>query len=316
MSRFNQGLLVGLVAITAVTGGREASADAPKPVAKPMTQAQVKLGHFVTADGMHGFVLDRTGAKAKLQIDGEKDIWELTMEEDRTRGELRGYLFVSNDGARRLFISTGGSLTYYRGADEHQVTLDKQVKPLGAATKKGAPVREVPASEKLASELAPLTVRAKFKLTPNDASNLAKVTEAFEKADAAMFVRYKDPGKDGWVGRMVVTPSDVSGAGYGGNDYSTDEAELKRHTKIAKHGGMIHGYSSPETPQGNHIKVSQKDSSDAKLADNTRQHRSPSSLQMCASTFRKLRTYTRYSKFAVFCIKANLQANRQHACYQ
>lgn len=270
MSRFSQGLLVGLVAITAVIGSREASADAPRPVAKPATQAQVKIGHFVTADGMHGFVLDRSGAKAKLKVDGDKDIWELTMSEDRTSGQLRGYLFVSNDGARRLYISTGGWLTYYTGGDEHQVTLDKAVPALGVATRKGAPVREVPASEKLANELAPLTVRAKFKLAPNDASNLAKVTEAFEKADASMFVRYKDPGKDGWVGRMVVTPRDVSGASYGGNEYSTDDAELKRHKKLAKHGGLIYGYSSPGTPQGNHIKVRLKDdSSAAKLADNT-----------------------------------------------
>jgi len=269
MSRLSQGLLVGFVAITAVTGSQVATADAPRPVARPATQAQVKIGHFVTADGMHGFVLDRSGAKAKLKIDGDKDVWELTMQEDRTSGELRGYLFVSSDGARRLYISTGGWLTYYKGGDEHRVTLDKEVPALGVATKKGAPVRELSAAEKLAKELAPLTVRAKLKLTPADASNLAKVTEAFDKAEAAMFVRYKDPGKDGWVGRMVVAPSDVSGAAYGGNDYVTDDVELKRHKKLAKHGGVIYGYSSPETPQGNHIKVSLKDRDTAKLADNT-----------------------------------------------
>ncbi|MBA3454782.1 MAG: hypothetical protein H0T42_16970 [Deltaproteobacteria bacterium] len=55
-----------MVTIAAFSGDRHASADAPKPVAKPATQAQVKIGHFVTADGMHGFVLDRSGAKAKL----------------------------------------------------------------------------------------------------------------------------------------------------------------------------------------------------------------------------------------------------------
>ena len=69
---------------------------------------------------------------------------------------------------------------------------------------------------------------------------------------------------------MVVTPRDVSGASYGGNEYGTDDAELKRHKKLAKHGGLIYGYSSPGTPQGNHIKVRLKDdSSAAKLADNT-----------------------------------------------
>lgn len=269
MSRLSQGLLVGWVTITAVAGSRGASADAPRPVARPATQAQVKIGHFVTADGMHGFVLDRSGAKAKLKIDGEKDIWELTMEEDREHGQLRGYLFVSSDGTRRLYIATSGGLTYYTGPDEHSVTLDQAVQALGAATRKGAPVREVSAAAKLARELQPLTVRAKFKLTPADASNLAKVTEAFDKAEAAMFVRYKDPGKDGWVGRMVVAPSDVSGAAYGGNEYGTDDDELKRHKKLAKHGGVIHGYSSPETPQGNHIKVSLKDRDAAKLVDNT-----------------------------------------------
>ena len=251
-----------------MTASALAQADAPKPVAKPATQAQVKIGHFVTADGMHGFVLDRSGAMAKLQIDGDKDIWDLTMEEDRDHGELRGYRFVSNDGTRRLYISTRGYLTFYTGRDEHQVTLDKEVKALGAATKKGKYVPEVPAYDKLAAALKPLTVSAKFKMGPNDASNLAKVTEAFEKADAAMFFHYKDPGKDGYVGRMVVVPSNISGAGYGGNDYGTDDDEAKRHKKLAKHGGLIYGYSSPETPQGNHIKVQAKDTG-AKLADNT-----------------------------------------------
>src|SRR3712207_2932864 len=145
-----------------------------------MTQAQLKLGHFVSADGMHGFVLDRTGPKAKLQIDGEKDIVELTMEEDRERGELRGYKFVGPDNKRRIYITRSGALLYFKGGDEHWVSFDKEVEPLGKPTIAGAPVKEVPAYEKVVAELKPITVRAKFsKFTALDSSNLAKVAEAY-----------------------------------------------------------------------------------------------------------------------------------------
>ena len=235
---------------------------------KAMTQAQLKLGHFVTADGMHGFVLDRTGAKAKLQVDGEKDIVELTMEEDRERGELRGYKFVGPDNKRRVYITRGGGLLYFKGGDEHWVSFDKEAPPLGKPTIAGAPVKEVPAYEKIVAELKPITVRVKFpKLTSLDASNLEKVAEAYGTADASMFVHYIKPDKDGWVARMQATDDSAGGTSYGAGDFATDEDEDKRHAKLAKHGGVIRGYSSPDRAQGNHIIIRRAEGSTDELSD-------------------------------------------------
>ena len=248
-------------------GGKSGKGD-DKGDGKAMTQAQLKLGHFVTADGMHGFVLDRTGPKAKLQVDGEKDIIELTMEEDRERGELRGYKFVGPDNKRRIYITRGGGLLYFKGGDEHWVSFDKETEPLGKPTIAGAPVKEVPAYEKVVAELKPLTVRVKFsKFTALDSSNLAKVAEAYGMAEAAMFVHYVKPDKDGWVARMNVADDSARGTSYGAGDYATDEDEDKRHAKLAKHGGVIRGFSSPERAQGNHIIIRRAEGSSDELLD-------------------------------------------------
>lgn len=59
---------------------RHAETERPddKGVVRPMTQAQLSVAHYLTRDGLRGFVLDRGGSKPKLQIDGTKDIVELT----------------------------------------------------------------------------------------------------------------------------------------------------------------------------------------------------------------------------------------------
>lgn len=253
------------------TGGTTPVADGGKDgkaEGTATTQAQQKLGHFASADGMHGFVLDRTGPKAKLQIDGEKDIIELTLEEDREHGELRGYKLVGPDNKRRVYITRNGGLIYFKGGDEHRVTFDKEAAPLGKPTIAGAPVKEVPAYEKRAAELRPLTVRVKFsQFTTLDSSNLAKIAEAYGMADAAMFVHYVKPDKDGWVARMVVADDSARSTSYGAGDFATDEDEDKRHGKLAKHGGVIRGYSSPERAQGNHIIVRRAETGSDQLTD-------------------------------------------------
>jgi hypothetical protein len=250
-------------ATTPGSGGAKAKGEA-----KVMTEAQLKLGHFATTDGMHGFVLDRTGAKAKLMIDGQKDIIELTMEEDRDGGELRGYSFVGPDNKKYIYVSKGGSLLYYKDGDEFWASFDKEADALGKPTMAGAPVKEKGRYEIRGAALTPIAVRTKFPaFKPEDSANLAKVTEAFEKADASMFVRYKSVGKDGWQPHLTVTPDSISGIGYGRQDNVTDEDEAKRHTKLAKHGGVIAGFSSAESAQGNHIIVTRSEGSSDVLPD-------------------------------------------------
>jgi len=108
--------LLGLTLALAACGGGTPATTAPtasaEPAAKPATDAQLKLAHFVTADGMVGFTLDRSSDPLKLQMDGEKDIVELTQKEERDeRGELVGYRLLDPSNTTRVLISKGGSIT-------------------------------------------------------------------------------------------------------------------------------------------------------------------------------------------------------------
>ena len=249
----------------------------PSPTATPtdarQTDAQRDVAHFRTADGLYGFVLDRTATTAKIQIDGETAIVELTQKEQRSdSGELLGYRLVDPTNTDRLAISLGGSITYLRGKDRLPVTSDKPATPLGAATLSGPPVekpRDPAAYEKLAAALETISVRKKMpELKPEDSANLAKIEAAFAKADASMFVRYKKPGPNGSVGRAEAVPSSFAGFGYSPGDFGTDDDEANRHKLALKHGMKLIGMSLPESDHANHILVRRSDKRD-ELADKT-----------------------------------------------
>ncbi len=246
-----------------------ATPDNPDGGVRPTTDGQQKLAHFATGDGVAGFVLDRSGERAKLQIDGEKDIVELTMEEERRQGELVGHYFLAPDGKRMLFLSTGGSIVWFRGRDELRVSSDRGAEPLPAATVTGTYVRPRPAYEAIVADLAPIAVRARNKdVTSEDASDLAKVEKAILAADAAMFVRYRSYGATSFIPRIQPAPTSVSGIGYGRSDFVTEEDEIKKHTRIARLGGLVLGYSMPRS-EGNHIIVEADREQAQVLADNT-----------------------------------------------
>jgi multidrug efflux pump subunit AcrA (membrane-fusion protein) len=98
-------LAVGVFTFLTACGGsappaQSTATSAPAPAAsvsdasgvvRPITQGQLKCAHYASGDGVIGLVLDRTGDHAKVQVDGDKDIVELTMEEDRHFGERRGW---------------------------------------------------------------------------------------------------------------------------------------------------------------------------------------------------------------------------------
>jgi hypothetical protein len=223
------------------------------------TPAQVKLGHFLTPDGRHGFVLDRTGAKPKLQVDGTKDIVELTEEESRQRGTLEGHRYLDPAGKTRLFISTSGSLKYFAGGDEYYASFDKTVPPLGNATVAGAPKKEEPAWKARSAELdAKSVVKALAGFTPQDASDLKKVEAALAKAEAGSFARYVERDKEGFLPRLDVAPSNVNGPGFGRQRWKTDEAESGKHKKLAAYGATLTGYSDAQSI-GNHVIAELKD---------------------------------------------------------
>ncbi len=262
-----------LAGLLAACGGSQPPSTATPSDTPAMTDAQHNVAHFRTADGLYGFVLDRSGENAKLQVDGEKDIIELTQKEERSKsGELSGYRLVDPANAVRLLISVNGSISYLRGKDELPVTPDKEASPLGAATVVGPPVekaRTPAAYEKLAADLQSISVRAKFpEQKPEDSANLAKIEAVFAKADVSMFVRYKKPSQSGWAGRAEVVPSNFSGIGYAGGDFATDDDEANRHKLALKHGMKLIGISSAESDVGNHMLVRRSDKRD-ELADKT-----------------------------------------------
>jgi hypothetical protein len=270
--------LAPLVAIFAFACGGPAEpvaapAASSAPATKPATDAQLKLAHFTTADGMIGFVLDRSGTPIKLQVDGDKDIVELTQQEDRdSRGELVGYRFVDPTDTLRISISTYGSITFHRGKDALPASSDKEAAPLGEPTIKGPPVKKAeppPPYAELAAKLSAASVRVKMpEMTAKDAADLAKVEAAIAKADASMFVHYRKPGADGWGASFEEVPRDFGGFAYGGGDFATDDDEAKRYVKYAEHGGRLVGVSSPERDLGNHI-LSRRTDKRHELADKT-----------------------------------------------
>ncbi|HEU4535591.1 MAG TPA: hypothetical protein VFS00_15795, partial [Polyangiaceae bacterium] len=228
-----------------------AAADDPVKITGA-TAAQVRLGHFITPDGRHGFVLDRTGPKAKLQVDGSADIVELTEEESRRQGELEGYNYVDPAGKRRLFISKNGGLKYFVGGDEYYANHDKGAKALGNATVAGAPKKEEPAWKALSADLEAKSVAKTQGLKPEDAGDLKKVAAAFAKAEARSIYHYVERDKGGWLPKLDVAPQNVSGPGFGRQRWKTDEAEGEKHKKLAAYGARIAGYSDAQS-QGNHI---------------------------------------------------------------
>ncbi len=273
-------LRLGIVgALFALTTGACGGAAKPPPPAAPApasddpvtltgaTAAQVKLGHFVTPDGRHGFVLDRTGAKAKLQVDGSGDVIELTEEESRRHGDLEGYKYLDPAGKTRLFISKGGGLKYFVGGDEYYANRDKGAKALGNATVAGAPKKEEPAWKAISADLDGKSVAKTQGLKPEDASDLKKVEAAFAKAEARSFYRYVERDKGGFLPKLDVAPSNVSGPGFGRQRWKTDETEAAKHKKLAAYGAWVGGYSDAQS-QGNHIIAELKESRPA-LASGT-----------------------------------------------
>jgi hypothetical protein len=86
----------------------------PGGIARPITQAQLKVAHYATADGMTGLVLDRTGAKPRVRFDGEKDVLEVKLEADRAADySLTGWRFLHPNGGRLpLYLRSDGSLEW------------------------------------------------------------------------------------------------------------------------------------------------------------------------------------------------------------
>ena len=260
MSVVRVGIMGALVGLVACGGSDQEAAKTPDDTVKitGATPAQIKLGRFISPDGRQAITLDRTGPKAKLQVDGGADIIELTEVERRSRGELDGYDYVDPDGKKRLFISKFGSLSYFDKGDEYPMNYDKGASALGRPTIFGTPKKEEAPWKAQSTELKGKSIVVKLpELKAEDASDLKKVELAFAKADAGSFMKYVETNKEGWTPHIDVAPQNVSGPAFGRQQWKTDDVELAKHKKLAAYGAVIMGYS--DVGQGNHIVAEAKD---------------------------------------------------------
>lgn len=271
-------VLVGVLLAGVACGGNSPPAETPAPSAsgapatsgtvRPLTQAQLDVAHYKSADGMHGFVLDRTGEKPKLRIDGQADIIELTKQEDRHAGTLRGYWFITPKGHRPVFITVDGNVRFLKGQDEFAMLSDKPADPLPPATVTGTYEAPPPAYQVTLDRLTPLTVKAKLsQFKVEDAASPAKVKEAVLAASPDMFVHYVSRGHKGSA-HFAIVPSQFEGISFGGvSRRSEDKWDPAAKAGLAKFGGHNHG-NSEYGSQGNHIEVQLLNGYPAPLADN------------------------------------------------
>lgn len=200
------------------------------------------LGHFSTPDGMIGLVLDRSGDIVKIKLDKGADIIQLTPKEDRKHGDLVGHRFLAPDGKAMVYLNIHGGMDFYGPRDTLPLKRDADAEPLGAPTIAGEP--KPPAKlpyEVLAEELDAISVVKKLGFKPEDSGNLAKVSEAIEKADKALFVSY-DAKVD--AASFVPAPDTISGVTYAGASPGGYPLEEDSKDKLGVYGGVIRGWTT------------------------------------------------------------------------
>ena len=258
MRLFDQLLVAGVLMSVACGGQSPAPVTAAKPDAKadakndkaeksdgvvrPITSGQLQVAHYATADGVLGLVLDRTSARPKVRIDGEKDITELTMEEDRFGGERRGWYLKSPDGTNVLYLGARGNLKIFRGRDDLALNSDKPAEPLPAATIAGEYKRPKSAYDLEVEALTPLGLMKRspaFK--PEDSGNLAKVAEALAAATPDMLVHVTEIGskRASWMPASRRIGNVTQGLGGTVSHGPSDEKWDKQKPGIAKFGGIL-----------------------------------------------------------------------------
>lgn len=224
------------------TSAKVATGEKGDGTLRPITQGQLTIAHYATGDGVLGLVLDRSGARPKVRIDGEKDITELTMEEDRFAGERRGWYLKAPDGKNVLYLSKGGGLKIFRGRDELHLNSDKPAEALPAATIAGEYKRPKSAYDLEVEALTPLSLLARspaFK--PEDSGNLAKVTEALATVTPDMIVHVTDLGAKHvrWAPASELIGNTHQGLGGTVGTGPTDEKWDKTKPGIAQFGGVL-----------------------------------------------------------------------------
>src|SRR5712691_10836777 len=114
------GLLLFAGAASLVSVGRAAE-----------TRPPLRIGHYSSANGLVGFVLDRLGSPIKLRLDGSDEILALTLEPaSRNAVSLK-----RDDGSYILRIDDRGDITLFTQAfRDVKVIRDQDAEPLAIAT--------------------------------------------------------------------------------------------------------------------------------------------------------------------------------------
>jgi hypothetical protein len=244
------------LALAAVACGGSNSASQPKPaspattsssepkddVVRGITNGQLKIAHYASGDGVTGLVLDRSGDRAKVQFDKQKDIIELTMVEDRHGGERRGWYLKSPDGKNLLYLSTGGSLKTWAGRDEIHLNSDKAATALGQPTIAGQYTAPKSAYDTQLEKITALALQTKTpELASESAGDLAKVKEILASTPTDSFVRLTEAGAKGarYAPASKKIGHSIGGLGGTVTGYPTDDKFDPKGTGLAKFGGKL-----------------------------------------------------------------------------
>lgn len=227
------GLGLGLVACGSTTPATPKAAAGGDGVVRPITQAQLGVAHYATADGSAGFVLDRSQEPAKLRMDGSKDVVELTKVEERDAWKKRkGFMYKAPDGKNVVFVGVNGDVQLVSNSENFYANSDKSAEPLGKPTVAGQYVEKKSAKEIESERLAARSVVKKLSMKGEESSNLAKVDAAITSAPKEMFVRLT---KDG-AAAAKWAPEGRQSYNDGSNGEETWSASK---TGYAKYGGRL-----------------------------------------------------------------------------
>jgi hypothetical protein len=252
----------GLIAATGIFGcSAPPRVDLPPPpalVSCPAPEAPrspLQLGHYTTADGTIGLVLDRSNSVPRVQFDGSHEIVELTPLEVRghggTAGPLKGVAYLTPAGKRLLFVTKEGVLSLWPDGDDRPLVRDADATALPAPNVRGRWAREVSESERFVATLAPFTARAREpKLTSNDAGKLDVVERVLsETPPEALFVVERP---EAFNHEPCVTPSVQFLSVAEGLPWTPSDAGLARFgvTIAAKTGIHGAGWLEPQRLEG------------------------------------------------------------------
>lgn len=224
-----------------------AQSEAPKSSPKAsvaLTPAQHQVAHFLSLDGTLGFVLDRSGTPAKLRFDGEREVIELTFEEDLQAGARRGIYYKRPDGRNVIYISSlNGSVKVFTPTGELMVRTDRNAAPLPKPTVKGQYKAPKSMYERAVEELNALSVMAKFpRFRPEDSGNLFEIAKAFKVIDASMLVRINGTGSTNaqWAPASQRIGDVTHGLGGGLNLWPLrDRTWVRTEPGLARYGALL-----------------------------------------------------------------------------